>query len=177
MKLGPEPDKVAQLPEEANEEDVDKDELQQSLLHDKPDSRDADEQKMLRVGDRMARSRQRLALNDDPGRVTQLIQKRIVEDLDKLAEQARQQQAQTRNSQSQSKSKGQKMQQPGQQPAQANNQGKQPGQQNQQTATKSNTPAGEDTRPRGSGPTDLSKQLTDSADEWGRISPRLRAAV
>ena len=55
------------------------------------------EKKVNLVGDRMARVRQRLALNDDPGKTTQIIEDRIVTDLDILIDQARRQQAQTRN--------------------------------------------------------------------------------
>jgi hypothetical protein len=76
-KLGKEPDNKDQLPEEANKEDVENQELEQDLLGQKTDQ-ERIEAETDRVGDRMARSRQRLALNQDPGKVTQLIQERIV---------------------------------------------------------------------------------------------------
>jgi hypothetical protein len=49
------------------------------------------------LGDRMARSHQRLANNYDAGAVTQEIQKRILTDLDDLIEQARKKEAQGQN--------------------------------------------------------------------------------
>ena len=66
QKLGAEPDNRDQLPEEAKKEDVDDQELTQDLLGDNPTEDSAARRSKL-TGDRMARSRQRLALNDDPG--------------------------------------------------------------------------------------------------------------
>ncbi len=92
MKLGPEPDNRDQLPEEAKKEDIEDQELEKGLLNDTLTS-DEVENSIKLAGDRMARSRQRLALNNDPGQVTQEIQKRIVTDLDKMIDLAQQQQA------------------------------------------------------------------------------------
>jgi hypothetical protein len=174
MKLGPEPDKLAQLPEEAGEQDVENQELEQDLLNDKPDV-EAEEKQAGLIGDRMARSRQRLALNSDPGKVTQIIQDRIVLDLDDLIEQARQQQAQTRNSKSQNKP-GQKMNKPGENmaQAQADNQGNKPG-----SNTKGGTsPAADETAPGQAQPQqDLTRELVERLAEWGKISPRMRDAI
>jgi hypothetical protein len=176
IKLGPEPDKLQQLPEEAGEEDIDNQELDKGLLDDKADVDKEAKQAQL-VGDRMARSRQRLALNSDPGKVTQIIQKRIVQDLDNLIDQAREQQAQTRNS-NQQKKPGQKMSKPGENMAQANNQGKKPGNQSQQNM--SSNPAARDSAP-GVGTqkpaTDLNKNINETMTEWGGVSPRVRDAV
>src|SRR5262249_31129618 len=72
-KLRAEPDNKDQLPEEATKEKVEEQEIEQALAGDKPDA-EAIEKDILVVGDRMARSRQRLALNNDPGKVTQIIQ-------------------------------------------------------------------------------------------------------
>jgi hypothetical protein len=168
ITLGPEPDRSALLPEEANEDDIENQELDKNLLTDEPDQEPEIRTTKL-IGDRMARSRQRLALNDDPGRVTQIIQDRIVKDMDDLIEQARQQQAQTRNS---PKNQGQKMSQPGQQDAQANN--SQPG----QPAKGGANPADRTTAPGGSGNAqDVSKEIEETAAEWGQVSERLRDAV
>jgi hypothetical protein len=171
VKLGPEPDNRDQLPEEANVEDVDKQELQQDLLGGAP-KEDNTEREASLIGDRMARSRQRLALNNDPGKVTQEIQRRIIVDLDSLIQQAQQQQAQTRN-QRQQQQQGQQMQQARGQQGQPQNQG-QPGQQQQQGRQ-----AAADSRAPGQAAVreDLSKEIADSREDWGAVAPRLRDAV
>ncbi len=89
IHFGPEPDNRDQLPEEANKEDVENQELENQLLNDQQADEKTDKQVNL-VGDRMARSRQRLALNNDPGKTTQIIQDRIIDDIDSLIDQARQ---------------------------------------------------------------------------------------
>jgi hypothetical protein len=172
-KLRPEPDNKDQLPEEAKAEDVEKQELQDALLNDKPDAEQI-EKDVLIVGDRMARSRQRLALNNDPGRTTQIIQEKIILDIDKLIQQA---QKQSRMAQGSPKpGQGQGMKQPGQgQVKNAGNEGqKQPGQRSTQGATaaaQSSSPGAEARQQ------DLSSQIKQSAAEWGKISPRSRGAV
>src|SRR5439155_5952167 len=89
-KLRSEPDNKEQLPEEASKEQVEQQELEEVLKGDQPDA-ERIEKDLLLVGDRMARSRQRLALNNDPGKTTQIIQERILHDLDSLIEQSRRQ--------------------------------------------------------------------------------------
>jgi hypothetical protein len=120
-QLPPEPDNRDQLPEEkaggnadAAQEKVDDQELQADLIGPgvKPAPKPADpaqpakpaapaddggDHALAVVGDRMARARQRLAMNDDPGAVTQEIQKRILDNLDDLIEQARKKEAQQQN--------------------------------------------------------------------------------
>jgi hypothetical protein len=163
VKLGPEPDPDDQLPEEAGLEQVENQEIEQDLLDADPQAEEVETQ-TNRVGDRMARSRQRLAMNHDPGKTTQLIQKRILIDLDQLIEQASQQQES--QSQPSSGQAGQRPSQPQPSGAQAPNQGG-------QTAAQQSglSQAGE---PQA----DLSRQdLTETAREWGQISPRLREAV
>ncbi|MGH7177637.1 MAG: hypothetical protein ACREJC_09675, partial [Tepidisphaeraceae bacterium] len=172
LKLGPEPDNRDQLPEEANAEDVENSELDKNLLDDKPDAEKEQKQYAL-VGDRMARSRQRLALNNDPGKVTQVIQERILNDLDDLIEQARQAQAQTRNPKPGAKP-GEQMPKPGEQTANAQNQGAKPGE-------KPNigvSPAGDTYRPgQASNAANLSKDIVERLAEWGGLTPRVREAV
>lgn len=171
MRLGPEPDNSDQLPEEANEEDVENQELDRDLLEGVPDE-EKNETKAALIGDRMARARQRLALNQDPGKTTQIIQDRIIEDFDYLIDEAREQQAQVRNNQNR---------RPGQRPQQANpdemaqaqNQG-----QNQPQPNPGDNPAEESTAPGAGDPTaDLSRDIRETAQEWGQITPRLRDAV
>jgi hypothetical protein len=169
IKLGPEPDNKDQLPEEAKKEDVENQELEKNLLNDVPAEEKNSKQAGL-IGDRMARSRQRLAMNNDAGKVTQMIQDRIIEDMDYLIDQARQQQAQTRN-QPQGK-KGQQMAQPkpGEQQAQNNGQ--------KQSQPKGSQPAAQSLAPGGAARNeDLSKKIEESAAEWGQVTPRLRDAV
>ena len=173
VKLGPEPDNKDQLPEEASKADVEDQELENQLLNQKGGD-DPSVGGIKLTGDRMARSRQRLALNNDPGKVTQEIQKRILKDLDDLIEQARAQQAQARPTPGQAKGT-----QPGQQP--------QPGQQNkgqQQVArTKTHqetgtTPAQDSTMTQGSNPqADLGPDIKEIRKAWAELNKRDRQAV
>ncbi|HMB95918.1 MAG TPA: hypothetical protein VKK61_07765, partial [Tepidisphaeraceae bacterium] len=169
IKLGPEPDNREQLPEEAKQEDVENQELEKNLLNDVPDA-DKNGKEAGLIGDRMARSRQRLALNDDAGKVTQIIQQRILEDMDYLIDQARKQQAETRNGKPQQGE--QQMAQGKPTPAQANNQGK------QSQPSQATTPAGQSQAPGATAVNnDLSKEIRESAAEWGAVTPRMRDAV
>ncbi|HEY7090468.1 MAG TPA: hypothetical protein VH518_20390, partial [Tepidisphaeraceae bacterium] len=171
IKLSAEPDNRDQLPEEAKAEDVANQELDKDLLNGVPAEEKNTKQAQL-IGDRMARSRQRLALNNDPGKVTQMIQKRILEDFDYLVDQAREQQAQTRNPQQ--GRQGQRMAQARPNNQQANNQG------NQQARPQpgGRTPAAQSRAPGAAArQEDLSKDITESKQEWGQISPRLRDAA
>jgi len=171
VKLGPEPDNRDQLPEEAKKEDVENQELENQLLNQKPNEDDTAKDVKL-TGDRMARSRQRLALNNDPGKITQEIQKRIVIDLDQLIENARAQQAQLK---------------PGSQPRPAQR-GTQPqpgqGQQGQQRLAngqhqEQGTTAAQQSvlTPGGSPQVDINQDIKEGLQEWGKLHPRDRQAV
>ena len=173
MKLGPEPDNKDQLPEEANTEQVENQELDTTLLNDKPGAAVVQKDLDL-VGDRMARSHQRLSLNDDPGKITQAIQDKIQSNLDDLIEMARKKQAQMvpppdqkKPQQAMSKPKPN----PGIQPqnSQANSGQKKPG---------GATPAGDTYTPGGGSATpDLSADIHQKMTEWGGVTPRQREAV
>jgi hypothetical protein len=176
IKLGPEPDNKDQLPEEAKEEQIENQELDQNLLTGKP-NQDTTEREVNLVGDRMARSRQRLAINSDPGKTTQKIQERIVLDLDSLIQQA-QQTANATPKPGQGKPQGQ--QKPananGKQPDNQQANGKKPGQQSQpnhsdQSANASSLHGGGNTN------ADLSQDIKEQMAEWGGITPRQRQAV
>jgi hypothetical protein len=169
VKLGPEPDNRDLLPEEATVEDLENQELDEALLNDAPT--EAEIQKGVnRVGDRMARSRQRLAVNDDPGPVTQRIQDRIIDDLDELIQMARNQQAQQQQQQQQKQAQQQQQQRPGQNGNQPENQGQQP--------NPSNNPAQASVvRPGNTPDAQTTGELAAKADEWGALPDRLRAAV
>src|SRR4051812_45731401 len=174
IKLDPEPDPKDKLPEEASTAQIENQELDEWLRGAKAsDDQLTDDVKM--VGQRMGRSRQRLALDHDPGKTTQAIQDRILHNLDNLIQLARQQQAQAQASQG----KGQKPQQ-GQQPkpdsgAKADNQGKQPGQPN---PNRGQNPA-QTERQGGTGDNtaDTSRDIMEKAAEWGGLTARERQAI
>jgi hypothetical protein len=174
IKLSKEPDNKEQLPEEAGKEDVENQELEQDLLGQKTDAEKIEKDTNL-VGDRMARSRQRLALNKDAGKVTQLIQDRIVLDLDRLIEQARQQQCNSTGGQPKpgmAQKQGPPKPSPG---VQVQNTNPKPG---QSKPNRGSTPAANSTAPGQSATqTDLSQTIKETQAEWGNISPRLRNAV
>jgi hypothetical protein len=175
-KLRPEPDNKDQLPEEASKEQVEQQELEGVLKGEQPDAAQI-EKDILVVGDRMARSRQRLALNNDPGKTTQIIQDRILLDLDSLIDQSRKQASASAAAQPGSQP-GQKMQQPksGRQVADVQAKGSIKGEAHNRTS-------GTNPKPNSVSPgqaginEDLSKEIKESAAEWGRISPRTRNAV
>ena len=125
------------------------------------------------VGQRMGRSHQRLALDKDPGQVTQEIQNRILTNLDALIDQARTQEAESKSQQSQQKPQQAKpgQPQPGVVPHNNNPNG-------QQARNAGHTPAavsvsGHDVNTDGTPTTDI----TQSMKEWGDLSPRQRAAI
>jgi hypothetical protein len=170
------PDKADQLPEEVGNEQIEDQELEKNLLQDKP-IEDKSEKDIGLVGDRMARSQQRLQENYDPGKTTQKIQERIVKNMDDLIAMARQQQQQ------QSSGKGQQPGEPQQGPpkpgegdAQAQNQGQgqQPG---QSQLNKGQQAASNDTASAGNENNAQLGNLKETADQWGQVSPRLHDAV
>ncbi len=172
--LKPEPKQEDKLPEEAGKEQIENQEADAELLGGDPKAA-AESKQLNRVGDRMARSRQRLALDNDPGKVTQEIQKRIVVDLDDMIKQAQQQQAS--NSQP-GKGKGQGPPKPGDGQGQGQQQanGQKPG--GQSKPNNGSSPAGQSTVSQGgSTAADTSSIIKETNREWGSISPRLRDAV
>lgn len=171
IDIGPEPDNKDQLPEEATAEDVDQKELDDLLLGDNK-TQEKIEKDFKLVGTRMGRSRQRLALSSDPGKVTQEIQKRILIDLDGLIDEARKN-AQQQQQQASSSSSQQGKPDP--------NQGKQPdnqGKNEQASAPSKGDPENVNNNSAGAGskPHDL-RELQEAASEWGALSKRERDAV
>ncbi len=168
IKLDPEPDPKQRLPEEATDQDIADQEFQQWLLGNKGgDDQLANEIK--EVGQRMARSRQRLALDHDPGKTTQKIQERILTNLDHLIQMAQKQQQQQMAS---------GKPQPGQQPGQQPQQGQQQVGQGQPQPNKSTTPAGSERFPgQGDNTADTSKDIREKVSEWGLLTPKERQAV
>jgi hypothetical protein len=129
------------------------------------------------AANRMARSRQRLVTDADPGPITQQLQDRILKDLDQLIEEARRQDQQSSSSSSSKSQGGQSKPQPQTGNEQANNQGNQQqggdqSGQGTQGAQNSNN-AGASARDPGKQGGDLRERLA----EWGAISPRQRQAI
>ncbi len=180
LKLSQEPDNKDQLPEEAKDEEIEDQEFVKNLL-DGDIGDDKVTNSVKTTGDRMARSRQRLALNNDPGKTTQKIQKRILDDLDLMIEAARRQVPDPSKAQANGQKPGQKpggakpgagdkgQQQAGQKPGE----GKQPGTQTggQQAAADSSLNPGERKD------ADLSADIKEKMAEWGGLTPREREAV
>jgi hypothetical protein len=174
VKLGPEPKDTDRVPEEAGKDAVEQEELVKNLLDDNASANDVTKRAQL-TGDRMGRSRRRLAVDTDPGQITQEIQKRIVdgmEDLIKLAQKR------------QRKGNGKGVPKPGEQPGPP-----QPGDEGQQEIAKGRpkganaqqtgqTPAGDSTTSQGpKADADPSKPFKEFRDMWGALSPRERQAV
>ena len=169
IKLGPEPDSKDPLPEEAGTEAVENQELENSLLTDEPTAEQI-EKDVNRIGDRMARSRQRLAINNDPGKTTQIIQDRIINNLDELIQMARNQQAKSSNS---SNSKPQVAEQPKPRPGDPDNQQTGSSQPNHaQTPAQSSTVS-----PGQTSNADPATDIHQNMAEWGGLTPRQRQAV
>lgn len=172
VKLGPEPDNRDLLPEEAKKEDVENQELDQQLLGENPTA-DETQKGVSLIGDRMARSRQRLALNTDPGAVTQEIQRRINQDLDTLIEMARKQQ-------SQGGGQGKPQQVVQQQPKPQDGKQSKPANANagQSQPNKGTSPANASTPPGAADTTaDLSQDIKEKMTEWGGVTKRQREAI
>ena len=173
--LGPEPDNRDLLPEEADAKAVDKGELVDDLLGDPGNAKPGDktEKEMAKIGDRMARSRQRLALNQDAGKVTQIIQDRIVTDFDGLIAKAKEQQ---KNAQSKPGSgKPQGPPKPQLVKGKPQNEGKnKPG----QAAPKPGQEAAQDSNAGPPGQqANLGKDIRSTAQDWGATTPRVRDAI
>jgi hypothetical protein len=176
-KLPPEPNPKDRLPDEAKPEDVDNQEIDKSLLNDKTDEAATAkvDKETGQIGDRLARIRQRLALDNDPGKVTQLIEKKVLGDLDVLIEEARKQEAQGKPDPNQKPQLAQ-----GQQPRQIGNKMNQPSNQGKQgSSSKAGaTPANNSNAagPALSG-TDVSQDIQSNMKEWGGLTPRQRDAI
>ncbi len=198
-RLPKEPDNREQLPEEkappavspdAAQEKVDDQELTADLIGPgakpapkpavggapKPpaEAEDGGDHTLAVVGDRMARVRQRLAMNDDPGSITQEIQRRILTNLDDLIEQARKKEAQQQNQQPKPGEKGEQMAQakPDTGVQDQGKSGQGPRKDGGASPAQSASPGGGSAQaPAGA---DTDKQ---EARMWGNLTPRERQAV
>jgi len=172
FKLGPEPDNRDALPEEAGKEQVENQELEKELLTDDQATEKAGQDISL-VGDRMARSRQRLAINTDPGKVTQIIQDKIQQNLDELIEMARVQQAKRTPGQQQKNTQQKNGPKPGEP-----NPSNQASKNSQSKPNHAVTPAGQSSAPGSADATaDVSQDIQEKMTEWGGVTKRQRQAV
>jgi len=175
LALGDEPDNKDQLPEEANVEDVENQELDDELLGGEPKAEKMEKDVRL-VGTRMARSKQRLADNHDSGKATQLIQDRIVLNIEQLIKEAENQEGGSGQAGGKAGKKGQPKPGEGEQP---DNQQADGGQKPQPGVK---DPGGTDgakeslTPPKGTAVA-TSEEIVEKMSEWGGVTPRLRDAV
>jgi hypothetical protein len=173
FKLGAEPDNRDQLPEEAGVEKVENQELDKELLDDNKATEKVAKDFEL-VGDRMARVRQRLALNTDPGKVTQTIEDRIDKNLIDLIEMARAQQAQGKPNPNQKQAQKPGQPKPGE-PKPTNEQANGKG---QSKPNRGNSPAGQSNAPGGANlPAVSNEDIAQKMAEWGGITKRQRDAI
>ncbi|HEY1684160.1 MAG TPA: DUF4175 family protein [Tepidisphaeraceae bacterium] len=167
VKLPPEPKNQDMLPEEKAGNDND---LANQLLTEQPaDHSDNDDQSIPMLGNRMARTSQRLGINHDPGQTTQAIEQNILKGLDQLI-------AQARNQQAQSSPQNQQQQEQQQNPQIAQN--PQQSQQSSQSPAHANSPA-RSSNVNGSAQTqtDLSQDIRQNMRQWGGLSDRQRQAI
>jgi hypothetical protein len=175
VKLAPEPSPTDKLPEEASDDSIDDQELQQSLLKgDAQPTSDQEKDAVAMAGQRMGRSHQRLSDDHDPGHTTQEIQKRILKNLDDLIEMARAQQSQSQSSPSSGQSGQASASDPNNAQQPQNGNGQSQGNPTQNGTSPAQLAArGHDVDTTGT-PT---QDITQSLKEWGALSPRKRAAV
>ena len=132
------------------------------------------------VGDYMARARQRIDLKDDPGGITQELQRRVLENIDDLIAQARQnsqtQQSQNAAAQRQGR-RGQQQGRPGQQQANAGGDAQQQAGEDGQRDAAGDGGDGSRTTPPPGQEAQLSGELEESLAEWGQLTDREREAV
>jgi len=171
IRLAPEPDPEDRLPEEADVGAIDNQELEDWLASGKSGDEQL-EQDIKEVGQRMARSRQRLAIDHDPGKTTQLIQERIIVNLDNLIEMARAQQQQMQQQRRQQRG------QMAQRPQQQQNQGPQQADQQQQQQEQASNPAQREADRGGrDAQANAGRDIREDSAEWGGLTPRERAAI
>lgn len=144
------------------------DDLDRELLDGAPAGKDVGDVADLKLAShRMTRSQTRLGEANDPGEVTQLMQKRIIATLDRLIEEARKQ----------APPSGQPQQSDPQQQPQANSGScPNPGQGTGQGQGGS-TPAQQSKVGKGANPPTAGGDIREMAKEWGGISQRDRQAI
>jgi hypothetical protein len=174
VTLGEEPTDVSGLLNEDGKSEEDAS-LESDLLGGDAGA-DLQDQLVRRLGEGMTRSRVRLEVARDPGSRTQEIQAKILRDLDALIEQARQQQGGGRSNASASQGQGNRPQPgKGEEQSQASGQSSESGSASASSASSAGSAGGNAAGRRDDGRSGTS--LEETAEEWGRISPRLRGPV
>lgn len=166
MKGAEMPDEKAsreKVPEEEPNAEVAVDPLDEELLIGDPAAAGKEGPDIRMAARRMTRSGVRLSEEQDPGKVTQAVQERILITLDKLVDQARRQQRQASSSSSSSSSQQAKAD-PNAQPGETGN------------STGSEAAAKSEVRP-GSKPPEPTGDIRETAKDWGGISQRDRQAI
>ncbi len=137
---------------------------------------DQQDQLVRRLGEGMTKSRVRLEVAGDVGSRTQEIQEKIVRDLDAMIEQARQQQGGGSSSASASQGQGNRPKPgEGEEQSQASGGSSEAGSASASSASNGSAAGGNAAGGRDDGRSGTS--LEETAEEWGRISPRLRGPV
>jgi hypothetical protein len=162
------------LPEDAKKDDIDDDELQRDLLGGKGIKQEKVDTGTKITGDRMYIAGDRLKVRNDPGPVTQLIQKRIVINIDELIKMAQQTQSNSKPKPSKAKGDEVKLAKVGDGDPQPG--GKKPGSKQQKKGGQN--PAEQSSLSQGGAPqTDTSKDIKLIQQEWATLHPRERKAV
>ncbi len=187
--IGPEPDPNIKIDEEHGEEALVNHELDNGLLNDggaaaggggkKPAAPPKDAAAAVKTaGERMGMIRQRLALNNDAGKVTQLIEKKLLEDMDNLIDQARQQQSKSSPPPPGAGKPGAAPPQPGGQGQGKPQNAKGGGQPGKQGGKGGSSPAGDSSlSDGGASNVDPSVDIHNNIADWGGLTPRERQAV
>ena len=172
--VGPKPEKDT-LPEDAKKEDIDNKELDDILLNDKPLEQKKVDTGTKNTGDRMYIAGDRLKVKNDPGPVTQEIQKRIVLNIDELIKMA--QQTQSNSKPKPSKAKGDQVAKimPGTGDPQPG--GKKPG--GKQPKPGGQTAAEQSSLSQAGPPPDRQQRqdIKNERTEWGKLHPRERKST
>lgn len=174
VTLGEEPTDVSGLLNEDGKSEEDAS-LESDLLGGDAGA-DQQDQLVRRLGEGMTKSRVRLEVAGDAGSRTQEIQEKILRDLDALIEQARQQQGGGSSSASASQGQGNRPQPgEGEEQSQASGEASESGSASASSASSGGSAGGNAAGGRDDGRSGTS--LEETAEEWGRISPRLRGPV
>ena len=155
------------VPEEAaGAPDPNADALDDELLSGAPAGAEEHPDIMM-MSRRMTRSQVRLGEQKDPGAVTQVVQAKILKELDKIIDEARKNQSQQQ----------QQQQQQDQQQASKPDPNATPGSNQGETKQGSQNPAQASKVPNGPGKTGPGGDIRETAKEWGGISQRDRQAI
>ena len=165
IKLGAEPDNRDQLPEEAAKGAVEDNEFVKALLNQKPGDDESVRLHQAAPATAWPARASGCALNNDPGKTTQEIQKRIVNDMDDLINRP------ATSSRAAATTAAQPRRQRQQQQQQQQNHGQQQIAQQQQNRQQGQNAAQESVlRPGDKPQVDISQDIKAQIERWGRIT-------